>query len=35
MRGKGGKLVLGSGKVKGVVFGHNVGVAGSGRSGYK
>ena len=34
-RGRGLKLVLGSGKVKGVVFGNSVGVAGSGRSGHK
>jgi hypothetical protein len=34
MRGR-GKLLLGSGKVKGVGFGTGVGVAGSSRRGYK
>ena len=34
-RGRGLKLVLGSGKVKGLVFGNSVDVAGSGRSGRK
>jgi hypothetical protein len=35
MRGRGGTLVPGSGKVKGVVFGDGVGVDGSGTNVYK